>query len=118
MKRVLLLFAVVFTICTNVMSQDDYYVRLAKKYQIEAEYYQRTAKNYRIDSNFYMNRVRSVQMDAENYARNGNYEKARQCSKYVSELMEKYNRLQRYGMEADEKAAMYLEWAAQALAKR
>ncbi len=71
-------------------AQDDYHIKDAQSYQREAAY----------------------------YTKKGDWDRAKSNSRYAESALDSYKIQLRYARQADEKAAMYLKWAADALRKR
>lgn len=110
-----IIFLFVFT--SVVSAQDDYYLKKAMGYQREAEYYQKKAEGYRREAEYYLKKAEGYQKEAAYYTKRGKIENARTYTGYADNSMDKYKIQVRYATTADEKAAQYLRWAADALRK-
>lgn len=64
-----------------------------------------------------MKKARNYQDEAAYYAKKGDLSRARTYSRYAEDAMDDYNTQLRYAAQADDKAAMYMRWAADAMGR-
>lgn len=105
-------------LATILSAQSDYHIKKAQSYQRQAEFYQKKAEGYRREAEYYMKKAENYQRNAAYYTKKGNLDRAKSYSRYAEDAMGLYNFQLRYAMQADEKAVMYMRWAAEALNKQ
>lgn len=110
------LFLLVFTLVAS--AQNDYYLRKAQGHQREAEYYQNKAEGYRREAEYYLKKAERYQHEAAYYTKKGNLDSARRYANYADDAVYKYRSKLKYASQMDEKAAMYLRKAADALRRQ
>ena len=117
MRQTLMFLLLLFAFTASASAQDNYYLKKAQEYQRDAEYYQKKAEGYRRDAAYYLKKAEGYQRDAAYYTKRGDLDRARTYTRYAENEMDNYQTQLRYASGADEKAAMYLAWAADALKK-
>ena len=117
MKRLLFIFTMIAISVLTVSAQSDYYIKKAQIYQREAEYYQKKADGYRDNAEYYLKRAEKYRRDAAYYTKRGDLNRAKTYSRYAENKMYKYETQLHNAAQADDKAAMYLRWAADAFKK-
>ena len=118
MRKILILLTILFISVNVVLGQSDYHIRKSQSYQREAEYYQKKADGYRREAAYYLKKAEGYQRDVAYYTKRGDLDRAKTYSRYAENEMYKYETQLRNAAQADDKAAMYLRWAADALRKQ
>jgi len=65
-----------------------------------------------------LKKAESYQREAAYYTKRGDIDRSKTQARYAESALDHYKTQLRYAQKADEKAAMYLKWAADALGKQ
>lgn len=101
----------------HVSGQDCYYMRMAQKYQNEAEYYTKQAMRYEREVEYYNKRAQGYLREAEYYSRHKNYDKVKTYQRWDVDATEKAESNSRYARKARERAQDYMRKAKNMLQK-
>ena len=95
----------------HVSGQDGYYMRMANKYQNEAEYYTRQAMKYEREVEYYNRRAQGYLREAEYYSKHQNYDKVKTYQRWAADATEKAETNSGYAENARERSQDYMRKA-------
>ena len=115
MKRFLVILMLVLMTSAASSAQDASAKRKAEGYMREAESYQNKADAFRRDAQSYLNEAERYLREMEYYKGRNDLDRAKTQKNYADRAFENSRSKLRQAAEAEDKAAQYYRWAADAL---
>ena len=115
MKKLFIVMALVLMALASSEAQDLSAKRKAEGYMREAESYQNKADAYRREAQSYLNDAERYLREMEYYKGRNDLDRAKTQKNYADRAFENSRSKLRQAAEAEDKAAQYYRWAADAL---